>query len=95
MKKNKTAKARLEGARPVCFDGKSSDDWLPANPIRAHSAAVPGMAGRRRRSSVNRIEKKIKKCQKHQNPCNAEFCHAHVFISRRIGPLRVRNHLLL
>ena len=29
------------------------------------------MAGRRRRSSVNRIEEKIKKCQKCQNPCNS------------------------
>jgi hypothetical protein len=43
-----------------------------ANPIQARSGAVPGMAGRRRRSSVNRIEEKIKKCQKCQNPCNAD-----------------------
>jgi hypothetical protein len=29
------------------------------------------MARRRHRSSVNRIEEKIKKCQKCQNPCNS------------------------
>jgi hypothetical protein len=43
---------------------------LLANPIQARSGAVPGMA-RRRRSSVNRIEEKIKKYQKCQNPCNS------------------------
>ena len=39
--------------------------------IQAHSGVIPGMAGRRRRPSVNRIEEKIKKCQKSQNPCNS------------------------
>jgi hypothetical protein len=43
---------------------------LLANPIQAYSGAVHGMAGRRRRLSVNRIEGKIKKCQICQNLCN-------------------------
>jgi hypothetical protein len=112
MKNDKTAKARLRGARPVCFDGKfigytektfrehprklsgqvvpTGANWVGtrccasetvatrdrrafmSQPwVQAHSGAVPGMARRRRSPSVNRIEEKIKKCQKCQNPCNS------------------------
>ncbi len=39
--------------------------------VQAHSGAVYGMARRRRRPSVNRIEEKIKKCQICRNPCKS------------------------
>jgi hypothetical protein len=62
---NKNAKPRRGGARPVWLDGRFIG--YTGKTFREPKAG----AKRRSHASVNRIEEKIKKCQKCRNPCNS------------------------
>ena len=70
MMKIKKPKSAMKHKQNRKGTAQRRETGLPANTIRARSGGVHGLAGRRC-SSVNRIEEKIKKCQKCQNPYNS------------------------
>jgi hypothetical protein len=70
MMKIKKPKSAMKHKQNRKGTAQRRETGLPANTIRARSGGVHGLAGRRC-SSVNRIEEKIKKCHKCQNPCNS------------------------